>query len=298
MPLITDTADGARCLPLDGGGIVSWREYGAPGGFPVFFFHGWPSSSRQASGLSALASQAGLRLISIDRPGIGHSTRLPGRNFLHLPPLVDAIARAHGINRARMLGISGGGPCALACTWALPFLIERAVVVCGAPPVHTPEALAHFHPLYRSMIALHRAAPQLFRYLLALPVNCASIRPPWLLIRQALRLLPPRDQLALTNRERFEDYYPGFQHAMRSGFHALCDDGECYIKPWPFDVREISRPVHFWHGSQDNNFHWTLARDLAAGIPGATFTLREEGHYSLPLHCGQEIINSLLPPAV
>ncbi len=81
---------------------------------------------------------------------------------------------------------------------------------------------------------------------------------------------------------------------MRSGHLALYDDAWCYSQPWPFDVGKIRVPVSVWHGTQDNNFHCSLAERLAARIPGAVFHLREEGHYSLPAFCAGEILTDLL----
>ena len=60
-------------LTLRSGRRLCFAEYGALDGQPVFYFHGWPSSRLQASLLSALARERGLRLIAPDRPGAGRS---------------------------------------------------------------------------------------------------------------------------------------------------------------------------------------------------------------------------------
>ena len=106
--------------------------------------------------------------------------------------------------------------------------------------------------------------------------------------------MKPRDRLFLSDRGRFADFYPSFRDAARSGHRAVYDDGRCYALPWGFDVGEIRVPVSLWHGSQDTNFHYSLAEKLAARIPGATFHLREEGHYSLAFFSAGEIIDDLL----
>src|SRR4051812_39008867 len=86
------------------------EESGDPQGVPIFFFHGWPASRLQGSGFDVEARTLGARIISPDRPGIGLSSYQPGRRLLDWPPLVRAMAHLLGIERFRIMAISGGGP--------------------------------------------------------------------------------------------------------------------------------------------------------------------------------------------
>jgi pimeloyl-ACP methyl ester carboxylesterase len=280
-------------LPLPGGGALGFREYGAPHGRPLLFFHGWPGSSAQAIFLDRFARSHGRRVISVDRPGLGRSTRIPDRNFLHFPPLVDELIERLELGACDVMGMSGGGPYALACAWALPHRVQSAAVCCGAPPLDTPQARRRFWILYRTMLAVHDRFPAVLQSILV-PVSLAGrIRPPWPLMRLAALTMGPRDREFLSDRARFDEFYPSFREAMRSGPRALYDDGRCYTEPWPFDVSQIRVPVRIWHGTQDPNFHWSLAEELASRIPGAVFHLREEGHYSLPAFRMDEILTDL-----
>lgn len=291
---VTHGREGAQVLRLAGGGTLGFREYGDPQGSPILFFHGWPSSSVQGICLHGIGRQRRLRVISPDRPGMGSSTRLPGRTFLHLPPLVEELANALGVGRYDVVGVSGGGPYALACAWAAPHRVRAAVVCCGAPPIDSPEARQQFSVIYRAMLAIHDRFPFALKAILAPAVLAARIRPPWPVMRLMTRILGPRDREALTDRARFEQVYPPFYDAMRSGHRAVHEDGSCYAEPWPFDVSEIRVPVRIWHGTQDSNFHCSLAEKLASRIPGSAFHLREEGHYSLPAFHMEEMISDLL----
>jgi pimeloyl-ACP methyl ester carboxylesterase len=294
MGRIVEGRGGIRILALENGGALSFREYGDPEGSPLFFFHGWPGSSAQGVFLHRIGQEKGLRILSADRPGLGHSTRIPGRNFLDVPPLVEELAETLGLDRYDVFGMSGGGPYALACAWALPHRVRAAVVCCGAPPLDSQEARRRFSPVYRALAAIHDRYPRAFHSLL-IPVSLAGrIRPPWPLMRLISVAMKPQDRKFLSERERFAQFYPSLQNAMRSGAAAIYDDGRCYSGPWPFDVSEIRVPVRVWHGTQDTNFHYSLAEKLAARIPGAVFHLREEGHYSLPAFRTEEIIEDLL----
>ena len=57
---------------------LGYAEYGAVGGRPVIWFHGTPGARGQiAPQERRLASERGVRLIAIERPGIGASTPHP-----------------------------------------------------------------------------------------------------------------------------------------------------------------------------------------------------------------------------
>lgn len=285
--------DGSRVLSLVGGGLLSFREYGDPGGRPLVFFHGWPGSSGQGVFMHAAALAAGYRVISVDRPGMGRSSRIPGRHFLHIPPLVAELAGELRLEGIDVVGVSGGGPYALACAWAMPHLVNAVAVCCGAPPLDTPEARRRFSMIYRGMLSLNDRCPVMLQALLAPVTLAARIRPPMAFLKVLTLALGPRDRLALNDRTRFAEFFPSFLGAMRSGHRAVFEDGQCYSQPWPFEVSEIRVPVRVWHGTQDTNFHYSLAERLASRIPGAVFRLREEGHYSLPAFCVEEILSDL-----
>ncbi len=294
MPATEDKTGEANLLRLANGETLSYREYGVPDGAPLLFFHGWPSSSAQGVMLHHAAQRHGLRVISPDRPGLGRSSPVPQRTFLDLPPRVEELAEALQLDKCYVMGLSGGGPYALACAWALPHRVRKALVCCGAPPLDTPAAKRRFWFIYRALLAVHERWPAAFQTLLAPATMAARVRPPWALMRLALMATSPRDREALGERSRFESVYPAFRDAMRSGWRGVYDDGHCYAQPWPFDPAQIQVPVSVWHGTQDRNFHHSLAEELAARIPGATFHLLEEGHYSLPVFHAEEMVRDLL----
>ena len=94
---------------------LSFAEYGTPRGDAIVWMHGTPGARRQIP-LEArtYAEQTGLRIIGIDRPGIGSSTPYLYPDILDwtedLALLLDALA----VDEARIVGLSGGGPYALA----------------------------------------------------------------------------------------------------------------------------------------------------------------------------------------
>ena len=122
-----------RLLTLPDGRLVSCWEGGDPGGSPVLFHSGTPSGRLQAMLGDEAARRTGVRLLSFNRPGYGRSSTLPpglaqvGRDALDILDHYDVDAFA-------VLGISGGGPYALATGLADQSRVTRVGVAAGVGP--------------------------------------------------------------------------------------------------------------------------------------------------------------------
>jgi pimeloyl-ACP methyl ester carboxylesterase len=283
-----------QSLTLPAGGVLTFREYGAPAGQPVFFFHGWPGESQQALVLHQAALDQGVRLIAPNRPGVGGSSPQPDRTLLDWPPVVAALADALGIDRFRVLGLSGGGPYAHACAWALARRVSSFATVCGALPAAPGPGRRHLSPVYQGMLAVHDHAPWLLQSALIPAVRLARIRPPRPVLWLGLRTLGPSDRAALWPKQNFSQFYPGFLAAMRSGMSGLWEDGKPYSSPWPFDPAESRVPSTIWHGTQDRNFACRGAGEFASRLPLAEFRQTNDGHYSILSNQASVILEKLL----
>src|SRR4051812_34173996 len=84
-----------RVIDLHDGRQLAVAESGDPHGVPVLFFHGTPGSRRTGPTDADLPQSLGVRLICVDRPGYGGSTRHPGRVVhdwsLDVEDLVDRL---------------------------------------------------------------------------------------------------------------------------------------------------------------------------------------------------------------
>ena len=279
---------------LPSGQVLRYREYGLADGEPVFFFHGWPGESHQGSLLHQAAQARGVRIIAPNRPGIGGSSRQPDRSLLDWPPMVAALADELKLDRFRVLGLSGGGPYALASAWALGPRVKSCATVCGALPAAPGRGRRHLSPVYQGMLAVHDRAPWLLQAALVPAVRLARIPLPRPLLWLGLRTLGPSDRATLWPKDHFSQYFPGFLHAMQSGMSGLWEDGKPYSSPWPFDPAEIRVPVTIWHGSEDRNFACAGAGEFASRIPGARFVQTKDGHYSILANQAGPVLDDLL----
>src|SRR5579864_1224257 len=115
----THPSEPVSLLTLRDGRALAYLEVGRGDGAPVFHFHGHGSSRLEALALAHAAENAGVRLIALDRPGIGYSAPKSGDRLLDWPSDVAEAADQLGIVRFAVQGMSAGGPYALACAHAL-----------------------------------------------------------------------------------------------------------------------------------------------------------------------------------
>ena len=80
-------------------------------------------------GARSVAHAWGVRLIGIDRPGVGSSTPHLYDRILDWADDFAVVADRLGVEESGLIGMSGGGPYALACRAALP---DRITAAAGA----------------------------------------------------------------------------------------------------------------------------------------------------------------------
>ena len=281
-------------LSLADGTTVAVSEYGAPNGAPVFFCHGWPSSRTMAELADEAARDLGLRLISPDRPGIRDSAFQPDRKLTDWPPLLKTIADRLGIDRFRMLAISGGAPYAYVTGWTMPERVEKIAVVSGAPPLDELSDLDGLLPIHRRMLRLRGSRPRLLKALFHIARPFVALRMPIRLRPLLLKFLQPCDANVLRESRAFDVCFESARQAWRSSAHGVMTDAEIYATPWGFPLEEVRVPVALWHGTKDRTFAHRLARGVAERLPHCEFHLIEgAGHYSLPIRHIREILVDL-----
>lgn len=270
-------------------------ECGDPHGTPILFFHGWPASRLQGAGFSVEARELGARILAPDRPGIGLSSPQPGRRLLDWPPLVREMARQLGLTRFHVLGVSGGGPYALAAAWALPDLVQAASIVSGAPPLGPEVDRRGLLPIYRALLTCYHRFPGLLATLFRVARPLATLQPPAWLWPLLLRAVPADDRGALRDPAVFSGSMACYREAWRGSGRGVFTDAEVYGQPWGFAPEEVTVPVRLWHGRADASFSWRLAEALARRLPHCqTHFLEGEGHFSLPIRHRRAILTDLL----
>lgn len=280
-------------LRLSDGRTLGYAQYGAPGGTPVFFFHGWGASRLTRHPDDAIAARLGARLIAPDRPGIGLSSDQRRRAVLDWPADVAALADALHLDRFSLLGWSGGASYVAACAYRFPERVQRAGIVSGTPPLVGPDAAPDVPPQLRRVIQAARLVPWLIRGPLW-QWRRQVLRDPEAYLRAALATLPAPDRAVAEDPRIFAMLAENTTESYRQGIAGLYMDSLLLARPWGFRLADLTPEFLLWQGEADTTMVPAFGRYLAGALPRCQATFFPgEGHYALFTHWG-EILAALV----
>ncbi|MDX3074063.1 alpha/beta hydrolase [Streptomyces sp. MI02-7b] len=270
-------------IPLPDQRLLAVEVSGPSTGVPLVYHHGSSTSGTQFRFLQRAAHDRGLRLVSFSRPGVGASTRLPGRSVADTANDVAAVLDHLGASNSLQFGWSGGGPHALAVAARLPERVAGTVVMCSVAPYEelgsdffAGMAQSNVDEFKRALMGENLLRPSLEDD--AQKMRSASAED----VRQILmNLLSPADRV-LATKEVAADIGASWAESLRHGVDGWVDETLSYVKPWGFSVQEIAVPTAVWHGAEDLAAPFAHGTWLAQHIPGATAHLLEgHGHMSI-----------------
>ena len=272
---------GSGRVSLPDGRMLGYDDLGDPDGTPILFFHGFGSSRVVRHPDDAIAVAAGARIVAVDRPGIGLSSRQPNRRLTDWPGDVEVLIDHLGLDRVAIVAWSGGGPYALATAWQIPDRISAVgVISCPAPLSGVPGVGGYTYRRHRAMSTAAHYAP----WVLAVAM--------WHFSRQ--QKADPAKQLDAAiagmveaDREILGD--PRLRAVMianaaemyRQGNGGIYDEALCMARPWGFPLADVTVPVRIWHGAKDQAVPVGMGKYLARNVPTAiaTFYPREGHHF-------------------
>lgn len=279
---------------LGGGRTIGYAQYGDLSGFPLIFHHGWPGSHYQGSLLHEPAVRMGVRVIAVDRPGIGVTQLGDIDSVLQFALAVRDLADVLDFDRFHILGVSGGGPYALACAAAAPERVRGVGICCGTPPLEllTTERTIHF--MYRLMMVIEHEAQGLTHPAMSLIRLMINALPSPLSLLPLRLVIPKSDRMVLRLRLNQEIVLNSMKDAFRNGIGPVIADARRIQNPWGFSLESIEIPVTFWHGGMDRNIPLETARLMIRQVPlSITHVYPSEGHYSLPMKHAQAFLEHL-----
>jgi pimeloyl-ACP methyl ester carboxylesterase len=242
------------------------------------FFHGLPGSRLTRHPDESMASRAGIRLFTFDRPGYGRSTAQPGRRLVDWAGDVEQFAADAGLERLAVAAWSGGAPYALAVARALKEHVERVVLVAPIAPLAGTSAARDLSPALRRRVRVARLAPWLVGVSVSRDVR-AFARDPERALDRAFAGAPACDRDVLADDAIRTMYVESRTEAYRQGPRPVLQDALLYLRPWGFDVGHVETPVRIFHGELDETIAPAHSRQLAALLPKQESTfVGGEGH--------------------
>lgn len=282
--LDTPLAD-AACTLRDGR-TMAYAVWGDPDGDTVLLCHGAPGSRLFAPD-AVTTAQAGVRLVTVDRPGYGGSDAHGGRTLLDWPIDVLQLADRLEATRFAVVGHSSGGPYALACARELPDRVSGVAVVSSVAPYEDRPADAPDDD--EALTGLARRAPE------SAAVQVAD-GAAWLVHGPDRFLDLPRpepDVVLLADPGIRSMFTRTIRESVKQGIDAYAWDCVVERQPWGFSLAEIAADVAIWQGGQDLAVPPSLAAFLARNLPRNHLRLVPEAGHGLILTAWAEILNDL-----
>ena len=282
-------------LKVAGGRRLGFAEFGPPTGRSLFWFHGTPGARRQIpSEARAFAEREGIRIVGIDRPGIGSSTPHVYENIADFAADLEVVAARRGIHERGVIGLSGGGPYALAAGAALPDRVRAVGVLGGVAPTTGPDAIAG------GLVSLGRRLSPLIAVArvpigIGLTGTIRVVKPAASRALDVYARLSPEGDRRLLNRPEFKAMFlDDLLNGSRKQFSAPLADVLLFSRHWGFDLADVAVPVRWWHGDADHIIPYAHGEHVVSRLPDAELhTLPGESHLG-GLGVGEHILATLL----
>jgi pimeloyl-ACP methyl ester carboxylesterase len=278
---------------------VEYVEVGDPGGRPVVHLHGTPGTAGAAALLEDAAGRNDVRLLAVSRPGYGRSTTTPP-GLVSVARDIGELASGLGVEEFEVLGVSGGGPFALATAAAMPARVRRVLIAASPGPVHL-LAPQHLEPddvralellaagdVDEAVALVTAEARRDFDALRQLPADefkkaLSGIAPPG---QNYFDTRPNEHAVFLADFRRGIERYDGFVR-----------DNLSWLGPWDFDLADIVAPVLLCYGETDAMAPATNGEWLAERLPTATLSIQPgAGHGEVCFGLGEHLFAALDRP--
>lgn len=283
--------EATRTVAARDGRALAYVEVGDPRGSLVIHNHGGPSSRLEARLFAGPAAKNRLRLVCVDRPGIGQSSRQKSRSYAGWADDLTAIADALGHREFGVTGWSEGGPWALAAAAHIdPRRLHHVSSIAGgsygtfgdnwaADQLSKADALGgtlalKFQPGFRLMYAMLGLTAKRFRRSY---------------VEQLRKTLNDYDRQILLQADVEAAFCDASAECFAQGSDGLVRDSALLYRHWAFDVTTIERPVHMWQGTDDHLVAASINRTVADRMPGAVWHQVEGAGHFVAIGAGDDV---------
>jgi len=291
-------------IKLADGRTLSYSVYGSPvPRVTVVYMHGFPSSRFEGKLWHSACTKHSVRLITPDRPGSGQSTFQKNRRILDWPADIVELVDQLKVNEFYVLGVSGGGPYALACVKSIPK--ERllgASIASGIYPLKFGTAGMMLSS--RILFSVAPWATGLISFFFDNSMGKAARNPDPKVLEDLMIKEPfkrhPGDVAVIQDPV----VWPIFVAMTRESFIKSSEgagwEARLYGIDWEFDLGQLHLgdsdiSLTLWHGTEDANCPVGMPIKAKEVMSGSVLHLKEnEGHMSYWFRDADEILRDLI----
>lgn len=253
---------------------LAWYEWGAVNGLPVIFCTGAGMSGWLGFGTSHL-SDLGLKLIAIDRPGLGLSDPHPNKTLSSWTDDMQEWIEVNVLHHVLAVGFSQGA--AFAFALAGQNLVNAITIVSGQDELTHPPLRPLLHPDVEGMIAAVQQDAVGFEQ------RCAQMATPDGLWQLIMGMSGDRDRRLYESETFGIAYQRALQEGFAQGAQGYARDLVNTLSPWSLKLEDITIPVDLWYGGWDTSpvHSPDLGVTLASRLPHASHTVDPEAGGSI-----------------
>jgi pimeloyl-ACP methyl ester carboxylesterase len=274
---------------------LGFAEFGPPRGRAVVWLHGTPGARRQIPPAArSVAADLDIRLLGLDRPGVGWSTPHLYESIHGFAADLEIALDRLAVDDLVMIGLSGGGPYALAAAHAMPDRIRAVGVLGGVAPTRGPDAVPG-----GLVGALNQLAPVFppMRGSLALGLTwlVRAVRPVAGRALEAYAAMSPEsDRDVLSRPEMRAMFLDDIVGNGRHGMGAPINDLILFTRHWGFTLSDIDVPVRWWHGDSDHIVPLAHGEHVVNRLRNASLVVRPGQSHLGGFDAAEEVLGTLL----
>ena len=269
----------SRVLRLKDGRRIGFAEFGDPQGAPVIAIHGTPGSRFMFALTDKAARERRLRIIAPERPGYGLSDFRRTEGLAPAAADMKSLADALGLRRFAVIGVSGGGPYAVATAASMPDRIALLALISPVGPIAECHGTVRMSKLHRLIFTrLGRSAPSCITFFWSLRNLVRFV--PDVAYRALRQRVVASDRSVLARAEVKANLQAALREGLRPGIEGARQDLRLFCAPWGLKLEEIDVPSIVWQGSDDTIVPPGAAYHLAETLPNCRLdVVQGGGHY-------------------
>jgi pimeloyl-ACP methyl ester carboxylesterase len=271
---------------------LAWYEFGDPRGLPCVFTPGTPVSGLSGAVYDDAARAAGIRWISVDKPGYGHSDFQPGRTLLDWATDIDHLTRHLGIDTYAAAGESGGGPYTLALAAGPAEHLTCALIIAGlGQSWDDPDG--KLKPSNRQLVDVLDDPAEVTKIVTGMKTALDDPAEAQRFWAAAVAEQPQSDRDALAAAPGVNAItIAALADALRDGVAGAVYELTA-LSPWNFELPSITTHVYMWHGTEDSNVPLASAQGVAAQLPQCTPRWVDNAGHNVGLLVMDEVMSTI-----